>query len=78
MNEQLFYDVAMIGPALLEGPVCTLLPLNQRQEKITSLEPERLLVKNAYSSYRPFAVTGSFEGQMAANSVEQPSVTTAQ
>jgi hypothetical protein len=56
MNEELFYEVAMIGPAFLEGPVCcTLLPLNQRHEKINSLEPERLLVKNAYLSYRPKA-----------------------
>jgi hypothetical protein len=54
-NDQgILFDVAMIGPAFLKGPVCcTFLPLNQRQKKIGSREPERLLVKNAYSPYRP-------------------------
>jgi len=53
-NDQgILFDVAMIGPAFSEGLVCCIfLSLIQRQKKTGSPEPERLLVKNAYSTYR--------------------------
>lgn len=67
MIQECFLMLPMIGPVFLEVPVYfTLLPLNQRQEKINSLEPERLLVNKAYSPYRP-KTAGRDSGKLPPN-----------